>query len=195
MGAKRNPGRPTLAKAARLYKTFIGKPCEKVTRAPAPGIHGGKLPVAKLARLTYLKLSRNPGLRRIDFPAGARPQLLSHPSGRQYYLQGGDQDLGNNALRNPKPGACDPAQPITAAQLQRAGVLSPAPYRKLIVLGVVTELGYVERKGVEDFNKVHSFHETGEENGKKPVLVYDPELKLLHLVGGDYRTRWDGINN
>ena len=184
--------KPTLAEAARLYRTFIGRAARKVTRVPTehPATRGKKLAVAKLANLTYLRISRNPKIDRIDFPAGKRPKLLSHPSGRQYYFQGGDQRLGNVP-----PGNQNPAQPITPSQLERAGVLGPPPYPRLVVLGVVTELGYVERKGIEDFKRVQYFHKAGEENGKKPVLVYDPEHRQLHLVGGDYRTKWNGINN
>ena len=36
-------------------------------------------------------------------------------------------------------------------------------------------------------------HEFGEEGGRKPDLVMDVDSEKLHLVGGDYRVRPEGI--
>lgn len=190
---KKNPGGPSLAAAKRLYKKFIGKAASKLTRKTtahpaAKSAKGGKLPVAKLATLSYLKI-KNSALKdgMIRFRGAARPKLLSHPSGRQYYFHGGGQNLDGipAAAAYPK---CNP--PAYA----RAGI-GTAALRKMLNLGQVTEIGYFERKAVEDFRPVEYYHALGEENGKRPVLVYDPEHKQMHLVGGDYRTLWSGINN
>jgi hypothetical protein len=197
---QRNPGGATIQTAKRLYKKFIGKPASKLTRKTtahpaARNAKGGKLPVAKLATLSYLKV-RNPALKggMICFRGTQRPKLLSHPSGRQYYFHGGNQDL--NGI--PSPARWNPSE-ITAADLRRAG-LDPAngkrfPKSGIVPIGEVEEIGYFERKAVEDFRPVEYYHQLGEENGKRPTLVYDPEHKQMHLVGGDYRTLWNGINN
>jgi hypothetical protein len=192
--AKKNP-HPTLAAAGKLYQKFIGKRPSKVTRVrtahpAAARARGGKLPVAKLATLSYLKL-RNPAIKggMIRWRGAERPQLLSHTSGRQYYFSGGNQRLGKVPSARPNPNNC------TAEALKRAGLDSLGLKAKLIPLGEVTEIGYFERKAVEDFRPVEYYHQLGEENGKRPTLVYDPEHKQMHLVGGDYRTLRNGINN
>jgi hypothetical protein len=184
----------TLKGASRLYKKFIGRASRKLTRRQtshpaAVGSKGGKLAVAKLGNLTYLKV-RNPHIEGglIVFPAGERPRLLSHSNGRQYYFDGGRQNLDGLPAAYVNPAT------LNSAQFSRAGLVQSPPL-ELVLIGVVTELGYVERKGVEDFQRVQYFHRTGEENGKRPILCYDPERKQMHLVGGDYRTLWNGINN
>jgi hypothetical protein len=78
--------------------------------------------------------------------------------------------------------------------MKRAGLDKPNP-KGLLALGEVTEIGYFERKKVEDFRPTEYYHHFGEENGKRPILVYDSSNKQIHLVGGDYRTLWSGINN
>ena len=185
----------TVAGAARLDKKFIGKGASTVTRIAtrhpaAAKAKGGKLAVAKLARLNYLKI-KNPAIQggMIRFSVGQRPQLLSHPGGRQYYIAGGNQKLdGIPAMRrNPET--------ITLPALRRAGVEELYAMGRFIPLGEVTEIGYFERKKVEDFRPTPYFHHFGEENGKRPILVYDSSNKQIHRVGGDYRTLWSGINN
>ena len=185
----------TLAAAARLHKRFIGKKATKVvarkTKHPAAATaRNGKLAVARLGTVTYLKV-RNPRLQDglIKFPVGRRPRLLSHPSGRQYYLEGGDQKLaGIPGVPVKNPGN------VTARMLLRAGI-DPSSNRTLVPLGEVEEIGYFERKAVENFQPVEYYHELGEENGRRPELLYDPKDQQIHLAGGDYRTLSTGINN
>lgn len=38
-------------------------------------------------------------------------------------------------------------------------------------------------------------HEFGEEGGKRPTLVADPDSKRLHIVGGDYTITSRGIED
>jgi hypothetical protein len=192
---KFNPA-ASIAAAARLHKRFIGKRATKVvvrkTKHPAAAsARGGKLPVARMATLTYLKV-RNPHLKDglIQFPVGKRPRLLAHPSGRQYYVEGGDQRLSGIPFVNVRnPGN------VTPQMLRRAGIDPDDIRRKLVPLGEVEEIGYFERKAVEQFKPVEYYHAFGEENGKRPDLVYDPKNAQIHLVGGDYRTLTTGINN
>jgi hypothetical protein len=191
--AKRNPGGSTLAGSARLFKKFIGRQPTKVTRIKtthpaAQRAPKGKLPVAKMAMLSYLKV-RNPRVKggMIRFSGAERPKLLSHASGRQYYFQGGNQRLDGIPAKR-----MNPNEYISDAHLERAGLSHEGRY---ITLGEVSEIGYFERKAVEDFRPTEYFHKPGEENGKRPILVYDPQRKQMHLVGGDYRTLWNGINN
>jgi hypothetical protein len=189
--------RSTLSGAGRLYRKFIGKTPGEVTRTPtrhqaAASAPGGKLPVAVLARLRYLKI-RNPAARggkllMIRFKDGERPKLDSHAKGRQYYFVGGNQDLAGLPPMNQR----NPPQ-VTAAALRRAGLESYSA--GLIPMGEVHELGYDARKWCDDFRPVQYFHEHGEENGRRPVLLYDPKQRQMHLVGGDYRTLANGVNN
>lgn len=188
----RNP-RSSLAGAARVHDRFIGKRATKVTRQKtshpaAARARGQKLPVARMATVSYLKV-RNPHLKNglIRFPSGKRPRLLAHASGRQYYLEGGNQNLQG------VPGVGSNPEAVTPAMLRRAGLDNYTG--TLIPLGEVQELGYFERKAVEDFRPVEYYHHLGEENGKRPVLVYAPKERQMHLVGGDYRTLRNGINN
>lgn len=63
---------------------------------------------------------------------------------------------------------------------------------------VATELGelvavtYRTHKGGERATWEHEF---GEEGGKRPRLVVDPESKRLFIVGGDYTVTDAGIEN
>jgi hypothetical protein len=162
----------TLPAAKRLYKKFIGKASTKTTpvRTKHPAARGQG--VAKLGVVNYLKLA-NPALRDglIRFSTKERPALVSEANGRQYYLVGGGQNLDRvPPVRKSNPG-------------------------QLADLGEVKQIEYFERKGVEGFRPVNYYHNFGEENGKRPRLMYDRQRKQMHLVGGNYRTLASGINN
>jgi hypothetical protein len=170
---KKNPrSGATLPAAKRLYKKFIGKASTKTTpvRTKHPAARGQG--VAKLGVVNYLKLA-NPALRDglIRFSTKERPALVSEANGRQYYLVGGGQNLDRvPPVRKSNPG-------------------------QLADLGEVKQIEYFERKGVEGFRPVNYYHNFGEENGKRPRLMYDRQRKQMHLVGGNYRTLASGINN
>jgi hypothetical protein len=170
--ARKNP-RASTAAAKKLYRKFIGKPAQKVSpvRTKHPAARGQA--VAKLGVVNYLKL-RNPALQDglVRFPGKQKPMLVSEASGRQYYFVGGNQDLGK-------------VPPVS----------KPNPGTSLVDLGEVSQIEYFERKAVEGFRPVNYYHIFGEENGKRPRLMYDRKSRQMHLVGGDYRTLANGINN
>ena len=188
-----NP-RPTVAAAARLYRKFIGKPAAQVTRhetkhPAAASSPGGKLPVARLARaVTYLKI-RNSSIRdgMIRFRPHERPMLASHPGGRQYYILQGNQNLTGVPAAKANPAK------LTPAALRRAGLDGYGG--ALVPLGEVEQIGYYEKKKVENFEPVEYYHDFGEEDGRRPELLYDVRQKQIHLVGGNYRTLANGVNN
>ena len=63
---------------------------------------------------------------------------------------------------------------------------------------VATELGElvaVTYRTSKDGERATWEHEFGEEGGKKPRLVADPESKKLFIVGGDYTVTGAGIED
>jgi hypothetical protein len=67
--------------------------------------------------------------------------------------------------------------------------LSPAP-RVGVKLGKLYAVTYETKKNGE---RALWEHEFGEEGGKKPDLVMDVDNKRLHIVGGSYDVRNEGI--
>lgn len=68
--------------------------------------------------------------------------------------------------------------------------LSPTP-RRLVELGSLEAVTYAARKGAEGLvDYVHSF---GEGGTRKPTLAADPRSKRLHIVGGGYDVKPEGI--
>ena len=67
--------------------------------------------------------------------------------------------------------------------------VAPVP-RVTTELGELAAITYSTNKGGESATWEHEF---GEEGGKRPKLVADPESKQLHIVGGDYTITGAGI--
>lgn len=64
------------------------------------------------------------------------------------------------------------------------------PPRVAVKLGKLVSVAYETHKGGE---KATWEHEFGEEGGKRPDLVMDAKTKRLHIVGGDYDVKPEGI--
>lgn len=64
------------------------------------------------------------------------------------------------------------------------------PPKFAVKLGALDAVTYQTRKDGEDALFEHTF---GEEGGKRPDLVMDAATKKLHIVGGDYDVRPEGI--
>jgi hypothetical protein len=60
---------------------------------------------------------------------------------------------------------------------------------------VLTYIVYQTRKGFDKFELIDYGHQTGEESGVQPMLVYHPRSKTLSVVGGQYRLKKPGIIN
>lgn len=67
--------------------------------------------------------------------------------------------------------------------------VSRAP-RVAVGIGKLHSVAYSTRKGGENATWEHEF---GEEGGEQPDLVMDAATKKLHIVGGDYDVRAEGI--
>lgn len=67
--------------------------------------------------------------------------------------------------------------------------ISPPP-AIAVKLGKLDAVTYETTKAGERALYEHNF---GEEGGKRPDLVMDAETKKLHIVGGDYDVRPEGI--
>jgi len=77
-----------------------------------------------------------------------------------------------------------------AAKRTKGVKLSPTP-RRLVELGSLEAVTYAARKGAEGLvDYVHSF---GEGGTRKPTLAADPRSRRLHIVGGGYDVKTDGI--
>jgi hypothetical protein len=67
---------------------------------------------------------------------------------------------------------------------------SPRP-RRLVQLGVLEAVTYSAKKGADALaDYIHHF---GEGGTKRPVLAADPTNRKLHIVGGGYDVRPEGI--
>jgi hypothetical protein len=67
--------------------------------------------------------------------------------------------------------------------------MSKAP-KLAVKLGKLISVAYETHKGGEHATWEHEF---GEEGGRKPDLVMDAKTKRLHIVGGDYDVKPEGI--
>lgn len=68
--------------------------------------------------------------------------------------------------------------------------LAPLP-RRLVKLGVLEAVTYSAQKGADALaDYIHHF---GEGGTRKPTLAADPVTKRLHIVGGGYDVRKEGI--
>lgn len=73
-------------------------------------------------------------------------------------------------------------------RLRRAHI--PKAPKVGVKLGQIFAIAYETHK---DGERAIWEHEFGEEGGKKPDLVMDVDTKKLHIVGGDYDVRPEGI--
>jgi hypothetical protein len=73
---------------------------------------------------------------------------------------------------------------------RRRTAISELP-RKLVEMGALEAVIYTTRKGGRKLaDYIHHF---GEDGGKRPSLAVDPKNKRLHIVGGSYDVRPEGI--
>ena len=168
--AKQNPKRKTSAserKARKTYQMFAGrKPTRVSTRKVRTASVGPGKHYAKLGDLVKLVIRSG----EISFDEGPRPIVATDAAGRRIFFIGGEQNL-------------DQVPVVTASQAAR------------VDLGEVYQLEYFARKKFDHFVPVVYFHELGEENGKRPKLIYDRKHKLMRFEGGDYKIKAEGIVN
>ncbi|MCU1284475.1 MAG: hypothetical protein JWO13_825 [Acidobacteriales bacterium] len=173
-GVKKNPAgskrkrNGSLQDAAKLYEDFHGKTATKITEYL--GAIVGENNFAQLGQLVKLIIDSQ---YEIEFPERGRDKVIlaSNPKGDQLYIIGGDQNV--DSLLKPGEAKSD----------------------KLVDLGELTNIEYFTRKKFDSFQPVTYVHELGEETGVRPRLKYDPINKQLHIAGGAYKVKPEGIVN
>lgn len=177
-GKKRNPSQAELERAAELYAAFHGKDPEKVLEGLQRTIV--REDYAGLGDLVSLQIGEGADGYQISWPKKDRPLLASDPEAKQLYIIGGDHDMSDN--------------------LKQMGV---AGKKDFVDLGEVSQIEYFTYKDFDNFEPIIYYHHFGEEDAKKnsrqkprrPRLMYDALNKRLHLVGGAYTIKRDGIIN
>jgi hypothetical protein len=173
--AKQNPKRkrrkakasPGERKARKTYKMWTGRnPKRMTTRKVRTASVGPGKHYAKLGDLVKLILRDG----ELTFDQGQRPMVATGAGKKHLYFIGGDQSLDK----------------VPAVAASRS---------KLVDLGEVYQLEYFARKKFDHFIPVVYFHALGEQNGKRPKLIYDRSRKVMRLAGGDYKIKAEGIVN
>lgn len=176
----RNPNSEYRDAADKLYKSFHGRESDELVELDYDGILESK-DYAALGDLVALRVKTDAGVYNIDFPDdeedGDPPLLCASPDAKQLYIFGGDQN-------------CD--EMVEA--LEDSGKLQSAGGDK-VLLGQLTHVEYFTRKGFHNFQPIIYTHQLGEETGEVPDLVYDTEKQQLHIVGGAYKIKPEGIVN
>lgn len=159
------------AAAAALYADFHQKPADSVTTFVEEEMHRSDL--AELGDMVSLVVATLSGYRATIVFDDDPPKLCSSADRRQLYIKGGDQTLDLGALH----------------------MSGPDWLRDDMVIGVVTKLTYRTEKGFDDFQLTDYFHHLGEETGMQPFLRYDTLNRRLHISGGQYAVKHEGITN
>jgi hypothetical protein len=165
---KKNPS------AAALRESFTGQPAETISSYSEPCMPAGDY--AQLGELLALHVKPRAGgqVQVITCKRDARPLVLADESGRQIYFAGGDQDL--------------------SAALAVFGAADRGNNR--FELGEARRIDYKQRKEhLPDPDTDEWKHYFGEENGIRPIAVFDARHRRILLEGGDYRIRPEGIVN
>lgn len=163
---KKNPLHAS-RKARKTYAMFHGRAPRKTTLAKTKARIPGK-DFAKIGDLVSLTV----GNRKVSFEDDkVQPIVVTDAKAKKLFFLGGNQDL--RALK--------PARRANPGGLQD--------------LGEVSQIEYYARKKFDDFRPTIYFHNLGEENGKRPRLMFDPVARQMYLAGGDYKIENVGIVN
>lgn len=166
---RRNPGEENAA--ARLYQDFHQKPADSVTTFVEEEYHRSDL--AELGDLVSLVVETLSGYRATVLFDTDPPKLASSADRGQLYIKGGDQALDLGALH----------------------MSGPEWLRDDMVIGVIKKITYRTEKGFDEFRLTDYYHHLGEETGVQPFLRYDTLNRRLHVSGGQYRVKHEGITN
>ena len=174
--AKRTRGPAHNPAAETIYEAFSGVPCKYVTTDSEPHMPAGDYAQlgdpGQLLSLFVKPLIGGP-VQEIAFKQD-RPVIVTDRTARQIYFVKGDQDISDSLhlFVNPVHGG---------------GVL---------LLGEGRRIDYKARKEhVAKPEQAEWKHEFGEENGRKPRVLFDTQHKRLLLEGGDYRIDGAWIRN
>lgn len=191
--AGRIPARNPDGSADDAYKTFHGKAPDKtkvlqVALVDPFSDHTNLWQLGKLKSLTVGEYidgfkgsegdqpqSNHPDAwaETIYFDEGSSPDLAGEPGGRELFIVGGNQKLGD-------------------AMLERLGADSG---KDAADLGFIYRIEYFTRKDFDRFQPINYWHHFGEETGVQPRLFYDRTNHRMQLAGGEYVVKREGIVN
>ena len=162
------------ADSAELYRQFHGRDATKLTDVLQRIVSRDSY--AGLGTLVRLVIN---GETEINFPDDGRDSVMlaSDPKGRQLFLIGGDQDV--SALLQGRKGVDRTKDLIDLGELKG--------------FGKARSIEYFTRKKFDNFQPITYVHEFGEVSGVRPRLQYDRLNKQLHIVGGNYQVKPEGI--
>lgn len=177
---KRNPsGIPSkrnYADATELYTKFHGKEPRRVTNTGLPTAdyndHDELAQLGKLVSLTIGADAPKKWRKKITWGAREAPDLAADPGGQQLFIIRGSQNLD----------AALPTLPVETG-------------KQKIDLGILYQVEYFTQKKFDNFQPVTYYHDLGEETGERPRAVYDRNEKRIHIVGGAYKVKPEGIVN
>jgi len=163
--------------AGELYEKFHGRKAGRVSDTGLPiADYGSHAELGQLGKLVSLTIgdkdAEKPWCKKITWGGPEAPDLAAEPGGRQLYLVGGNQSL-NGSLES---------LPISTD-------------KDMIDLGFAYQIEYFTRKAFDNHQPVTYYHDLGEESGESPRAVYDRVKKRIHLVGGAYVVKPEGIVN
>jgi hypothetical protein len=172
VGRRRN-----YADSTELYEKFHGKEATRVTDTGLPTADYDDHPeLGALGRLVSLIIgdeeAEKPWKKKIEWKNGEAPDLAAEPGGRQLYIVGGSQDLDSFLESLPGDSA-----------------------KEELDLGEAYRIEYFTQKKFDNFQPVTYYHDLGEETGERPRVVYDRVKKRIHIVGGAYEVKPEGIVN
>jgi len=170
-----NPSKRNYADATELYTKFHGRGPRQVTDTGlSTADYDNHSELAQLGRLVSLTIGGHGWRKKIEWGSREAPDLACEPSGTQLYFVGGSQNL-DTALTT-----------LPAAKVVGSDRVD---------IGVAYQVEYFARKGFDNFQAVTYYHELGETTGERPRVVYDKRKKRIHLVGGAYVVKPEGIVN
>lgn len=174
---RRNARRRNYEDATELFEKFHGKKAKRVTDTGLPTADYDDHPeLGQLGRLVSLTIgdeeAEKPWKKKIEWKGGEAPELAAEPGGKQLYIVGGSQDL-DSFLES---------LPVDAKKAE-------------LDLGEAFRIEYFTQKKFDNFQPVTYYHDLGEETGERPRVVYDRTKKRIHIVGGAYEVKPEGIVN
>jgi hypothetical protein len=157
--------------AEALREKFTGREVGRVKVHEEPHMPAGDYAMLGKGLALYVKPRIGGQVQVIDLHG---VMVVSDESARQIYFVGGDQDVSTG--------------------LDLFGAIDRGP--TLLELGEARRIDYKQRKEHVPHPEMEDWrHDFGEENGSRPLVLFDVVNKRLLLEGGDYTVRAEGIVN
>ena len=157
--------------AEGIREYFTGAPVERITVRDEPHMRAGDYALLGKLLTLYVKPLRGGQVQMIE---GDGISVVSDETARQLWFVGGDQDV-STALEQ-------------FSARDRGG--------NIYELGEARRIDYQQRKEHAPHPDQDEWqHHFGEDNGIRPIVLFDRNHKRLLLEDGDYRIETDGIIN